>query len=643
MSFPRPAGWSLAILIATAAPAPPAGGGVVLKGEHAAVAVEPETLGVTLTPDGGPPLPVSAPRPAPVAVAGLATDASSARWRLPAEGVAVDIKLEPGDMLAVRFVADKAGQFTWPELAPDPSRRAYLLPMFEGRYVPADDAEWGAFFENKGGMDTTAELTMPFWGVDFGGRTLTYLLTNAFNNELALRPENGRLGGRLTHRFTPNQKIKEFGYRIHVGGSSPVEPANIYRRELVARGEFVSLRQKIEKTPDAAKLLGAAHVYLWGDGLSPDLLGRLAGAGLDRLWLGVPDWKMMRAGPAGVRRAVALGYVVGPYDSYHSIHAPGEEETWETAQFDRALFETGPVVRWDGSNKPGFKQKGFALSPLAARPYLERRVTALMGEFQCNSWFMDCDAFGEVYDDYSPLHPATQAEDAAARVARLEWIRDTFKVVVGSEGGTAFAAKAIHFGHGVMTPVVGWGDPDLKDRNSPYFLGAYYPPEAPAVLFKQVPMKPQYRRAYADPRFRLPLYEVVFHDSVVATHHWSGGSLKYDDPDHARELLELLYNVPPLYHLNAKEWAAREAEIKAHYAFFSPPHREAGLAAMTDFRWLTPDRLVQRTAFAGGLELLANFGDHPFPYDGISLPKQSLTARNGGVVRVYSPGASAGQ
>ena len=37
----------------------------------------------------------------------------------------------------------------------------------------------------------------------------------------------------------------------------PIEPARLYRRLLVESGEFVSMRQKIARTPDAEKLLGA--------------------------------------------------------------------------------------------------------------------------------------------------------------------------------------------------------------------------------------------------------------------------------------------------------------------------------------------------------------------------------------------------
>jgi hypothetical protein len=633
--------------------------------------------------------------------------------------------------------------------------------MFEGLYVPADDESWAKFLVGQGPLDTTAGLSMPFWGIDCGPHTLTYVITNPFNNELSWGRDGGRLTARFTHTFPPNAKTREYGLRVYLGGASPVEPARVFRQYLMEHGQIVSFKAKMTRTPDVSKLLGAAHVYLWGDGLigrrdlanlggiaqriveqsdaavpsvgkrlwelmgadarallkaipakewvdnhdrgeiaeefsrilerrdfygadawrgvslpdeartmlkagvsaltdaqvgrlnclllrsafpgqlkpvetwgdgwSPKMIQTLADAGLDRLWLGSPTWTGLRNHPETVRKAIRLGYLTGPYDSYHSIHSPQETDTWETAQFDQQLYETGAIVRQDGTTRKGFRQKGHILSPLAARPYVERRVSDLMRQFQCNSWFIDCDAFGEVFDDYSSLHPATQEEDMNARLSRMAWIRDTFKIAIGSEGGSAYAAGTIHFAHGMMTPVIGWDDGDMKDRSSKYFLGGYYPPDGPAIFFKQVPLKPEYRRVYADPRYRLPLYEMVFHDSVVATHQWGYGSLKFTDEDHARELLELLYGVPPLYHLNLDEWSKRRAEIKAHYDFFSPLHRQAGLLPMTDFGWLTE--------FGDALELVANFGTRSSSYQGTNLPPRSILAARSGMKnpRLYTP------
>ena len=562
--------------------------------------------------------------------------------------------------------------------------------------------------------------------------------------------------------------MKEYGVLFEVGTDSLVEPARRYRQWLVERGEFVSLKDKIRRTPEAAKLPGAAHIYLWGDGLlcqgdvsdwkrfarelksqgeseagsagkriwalmkpeakdfvsrmtqaersdkymkgqiteelnhllrqpdlydasawkratlapatagllqrdrsqlsqadichlnshllaaafpncladpetwgngtSPKMIRQLAAAGFDRLWLGSSGWDGFLDRPEAVATAKEAGFLIGPYDSYHSIHRPGEPDTWETAQFDAALYESGAIVNADGTKRRGFKQKGFLLSPDAARPYVEKRVAGLMTAFRANSWFIDCDGFGEFFDDYSARHPATQQSDMESRISRMAWIRDTYGAVIGTEGCSAGVARVVHFSHGVMTPVIGWGDPDLKDKESKYYLGAYYPPDEPQVFFKAVPLKEEYRYIYFEPRFRLPLFQTVFHDSVVATHHWSFASLKARDETRIVELLELLYQVPPLYHLNVQEFQKRKAQLQRHYQFFSPLHRETALLPLTDFKWLTPDGTVQRTEFGNKVELVANFGSADFHYGNARVAPQSILAnRDGGNARMYAP------
>ena len=685
-------------------------------------------------------------------------------WKLPERHLTVRIELIE-NTLTSEFIQDASisdtQSLTWPIIENTDAIHGYILPFFEGSYVPKDDATWQDFLSKRGPINTTAGLSMPFWGLDLGDRTLTYILTNPFNNKILFsKTEASALGMQVSHTFTPNWKEKKYGVRLSLGEASPVEPAKQYRRWLQQNGEFVSFAEKIKQTPAAEKLLGAAHAYLWGgkmisrydvidwkafatklsrgsneraaetiegrifsrlnteaqkavqeivqsnhptnyvrrvvsraisaqlekpnfyepyawtgisltsetekllsrnpstlsipelyrrnslllyaafpntlrhpnawgDGLSVKLLERFAKNGLDRLWLGADSWQDGFRHPTAVAKARELGYLVGPYDSYHSIHHPNEENTWETAQFDLSLYESGGIVNADGTKSGGFKKKGYHLSPLVAQPYVEDRVNGILTQMPTdfNSWFIDCDAYGELFDDYSPSHPATQLDDMNARLTRMAWIRDTHAMVVGSEGGSAYAAGTIHFAHGMMSPVIGWSDPDMKDKASPYYIGGYWPPEAPAIHVKQVPLKEHYFYLYYDPRFRLPLYQIVFHDSVVTTHHWGYSSLKFTNAVETVALLELLYNVPPLYHLNTARFAKHKDWIKQHYAFFSPLHRQIGGKAMTDFEWLTEDKLVQRTMFADTVEMFANFGTEPFEDKKVVVPGRSVVAR----------------
>ena len=139
-------------------------------------------------------------------------------------------------------------------------------------------------------------------------------------------------------------------------------------------------------------------------------------------------------------------------------------------------------------------------------------------------------------------------------------------------------------------------------------------------------MKEKYQFFYYDPRFRLPLYEIVFHDSVVTTHHWQNASFKFKNMIDTIALTELLYMVPPMYHLNLDVLAQHQNAIRKHYLFFSPLHRKTGFIRMNDFTWLSPDRLLQRTAFDNRLEMIANFSNQARPYQGYTIPARSILA-----------------
>ena len=140
-------------------------------------------------------------------------------------------------------------------------------------------------------------------------------------------------------------------------------------------------------------------------------------------------------------------------------------------------------------------------------------------------------------------------------------------------------------------------------------------------------MKERYQYFYYDPRFRLPLYEIVFHDSVVSTHQWANGSLKYSNVLDTVALTELLYMVPPLYHMNLDEFEKHREIMKRHYDFFSPLHRKVGFAQMTDFIWLSADRMLQCAVFGEQVEIVANFSQELRRYQELEIPARSVLAK----------------
>lgn len=735
---------------------------ITLQNDLWRIFIQPDSLQIIAQPTEGERIQISAAQENLSPATEIRQKDNVLSWELPEQKVTIYVQLERQN-LSIRICARESGTFSFPLFRQMPNLKALILPRWEGCYIPLNDKIWVNYLIEYGVWDTLEGFCMPFWGVDCGEYILTFIITNRYHNAIRFSESDGQLEFKFTHEFIPARNDKEYGFLIRLSrNTSPVEPAKEFRKWLIERGKFVSMREKMKKIPKVRRLLGAAHIYLWGDalitrhdiyrnkwvsfckklveqgksdtpspgkrikelmnpdcwakvveistmkypydyiktevtnelsrllerrdfyderawqgiqipdearrllnkerdslseaelcrmnclllqsaypeymlevddwgnGVSVKMLKKLQRNGFDRLRLCVDGWRGIEKRPTVARVADEMGYLFGTYDSYHSIHNPalrGTDATWDTAQFDQELYEKGPIVGKDGKKLTGFKGRGYKLSPIAAFPYVKKRVSRIMKNVPFNYWFVDCDAYGEVYDDYSPLHPASQEDDVNARLQRLAWIRDTYKLVIGSEGGSSYAAPVIHIAEGVVTPVFGWGDPDMKDKNSKYYLGAYYPPDGPRVFMKQVPLKEKYKYLFYDPRFRLPLYEIVFHDSVVSTHHWSRGSLKFTNVLDTVALTELLYMTPPLYHLNLDEFEKHKETMKSYYEFFSPLHRELGFSQMTEFTWLDKDHLIQRTVFKNRVELVANFSSTAFDYQGITIPPRSILAK----------------
>jgi hypothetical protein len=369
----------------------------------------------------------------------------------------------------------------------------------------------------------------------------------------------------------------------------------------------------------------------WG-GTPPGLILSMYEAGIKKAWLGLNCRTAAEIHPGFVLEANRTGYLIGPYDSYHSIHPPGEER-WVTATFDdTTLYHTAYIMNGEREPVRGFMGVGRKLNPLMAFPSVRSRTKGVFDQgIEFNSWFMDCDATGECYDDFTPSRMSSQRDDMEARLQRMAWIANEYDVVMGSETGNDYSANTIAFAHGMTTPVIAWGDPDMRsDRDSEYYVGAYYSMWGgiPPRYVKPVPLKDEYRYIYYDNRFNIPLFQLVYNDAVITSHHWEWGSLKVPDEIPGVSLREILYNVPPLYHLDRYHWDKYKKTIIRHAGVFGGTHSRAVTLEMTGFDWLSADRLVQRTRFGESLEIIANFGTEVFRYDDMVIEGQGLAVHD---------------
>ena len=547
-------------------------------------------------------------------------------WTVPELGMNVEIAPE-NDRLRLRFATQRELKFNWPLSGRDPAMKAILYPDGEGLYIPLDDPFWLGRFEQGYCRDTHGGLSMPFWSFHFGERTVSYLAVSDLQTELCFSNDGRRLSTYAVHDFRKRDGLPPYEILIWMGGASPVSPALDYKGWLKERGQYVSMDEKIGANPEAARLLGATHAYLYGDARTLKFLKELRRLGIDRFWLGYdqnPQADQYSANDRFIEEAKKLGFLVGPYDSFANIQDPKTADS-PNARWDSELYRAGCVINADGGRRTGFAGRGCELSSEAleraepAKHYIANRVKnyAATG---INSYFLDCDAFGELMDDYSPDHPMNPHKDRLNRLKRMRYISRDQKAVLGSEGVVGWATPVVHFSHGTLSVHndVLW--PLTRNRKK---FGGWWPPERPAIFFKPVNVEPDFAKAKYDPTYRLPLFEAAFHESVVVTDRWELSLAKLPQLIQTRALIELLYNVPSIWSLDLRQLKQHANRLTAHHSFFSPIHRGVGGKPLTDFRWLTADRKVQQTQFGNLMSLTANFSDAAFE----SIPAMCIEAK----------------
>jgi len=182
-----------------------------------------------------------------------------------------------------------------------------------------------------------------------------------------------------------------------------------------------------------------------------------------------------------------------------------------------------------------------------------------------------------------------------------------FHLVCGSETGHEAAVPVVHYFEGMLS------------------LGPYRVPDAGrdmARIWDDVPE--QVARFQLGHRYRLPLWELVYHDCVVAQWYWGDYNNKLPSLWDKRDLFNTLYGTPPMFMFRRDYWREHRERFVRSYRATGPVARATGYHEMVDHRFLTPDRDVQQTRFAGGVTVTVNFGDKPFRMpDGAQVPAMS--------------------
>ncbi len=354
------------------------------------------------------------------------------------------------------------------------------------------------------------------------------------------------------------------------------------------------------------KLLGAANIWCW-DGDAAGWCERLQALGIQRiLWSN-------RQPPEQIATLNAMPDVISSrYDIYQDVMDPGKKDQlrgwhsdWPSEAWpqDLMLDERGQWrPGWQVKAKDGTMIPCGVLCDKQAPDYARQRIAAELQDSRYQSRFIDTTTASPWRECYHPDHPMTRSESRQFKMELLKVVADEFNLITGCETGHDAAVPYCDYFEGMLS------------------LGPYRVPDSGrdmARLWDEVPERVGTNQT--GERYRLPLWELVYHDCVVAQWYWGDYNNKLPSLWDRRDLWNALYATPPMYMFNKAVFEQYQDRFVKSYQTIAPIVREAAYQPMVSHKWLTADHTVQQTTFANGLTVTVNFGNQPYPSPGDSV------------------------
>jgi hypothetical protein len=499
------------------------------------------------------------------------------------------------------------GEVRFPGALRAAAGQSWVLPLNEGLLVPGDDPH---FAGGQLQLYCGHGLCMPFVGLVAGEQGLLAIAETQDDAEVDL--EGAHAGAGIAATFVWQGARGAWAYPralrlVPVSGHGYVGVAKAYRAWAARDGRVVTLAEKATSVPQVAQLIGAVDVWWWLAGESwaedphPERAAQaMRAAGIERaLW-------SHEAGPEAIEGIRALGYLPGRYDIYQDVYAPETPASW----VNKAGWPDDLVLLKDGSWMKGWviREQGteFPGGVVCAKPGLERlraTVAADLATHHYGARFLDTTTASPLRECWNPRHPLSRSDDRGWKVAQLRAISGEFKLVCGSETGMDLAAPVVHYFEGMMS------------------LGPYRLPDAGYDLFSYRAPQEDFLRFQTGPFYRIPLVELVYHDCLVNYWYWGDASNRVPEAWDDRDLLNALYGTPPVFVLDQKRWDADHERFVRSYRLGGETARIAGGQEMTEHAFLSADHTLQRSRFADGTTVWANFaGQDAFLADGTVIP-----------------------
>ncbi|MBR4900375.1 MAG: hypothetical protein IKZ46_05490 [Victivallales bacterium] len=407
--------------------------------------------------------------------------------------------------------------------------------------------------------------------------------------------------------------LKHFGktprvYRfVFVDKGGYVTVAKAFRAWAQKNGYLVTLRKKAWHNPNVNKLMGAADVW---DGNNLEFCKLAKSYGIDKLLING------QFNANDMKQAASMGYLLGKYDVYTDIYNNKETITAASAPLPGHAVQKadGTIMKawttFDGSRTSW--KRCTSLIPAAAQICMPPDLA----QYPYEARFLDVTTSEGLYECYNPDHPMTRSdkrrysEETAHYMAN--WQTGYLNLVTGGEHGKWWCAKDMHYVEGMQSgghANYSWPAGHLKRPESK----THDPrnPDKPTNAFTT-----RYEVYGVGPKYRVPLWDLVFHDCITTTWYW-GDSTDFlikaaPEITPRKDAFNVLYASMPMYWMNKQGlWKNDRDAFLRSYFHATKVHEAIGMEEMTAHYFLNDDRTVQMTSFADGTDIIVNMDPIP--------------------------------
>lgn len=516
-----------------------------------------------------------------------------------------------GDEIVVSIASSADDAMPWMTYSPAPldvrKDDWLIVPRGEGLRYPVNEDNPGLIC-GWTWQTGSAGLVMPFSGVaESRGEGAGYMIVVDTPDDGGLYYARTRLGERLWTMSPVWTNVRgKFGYvrrvrYIFFPSGGYVSMAKRYREIALRQGLVKTLAEKAKSRPNVAKLAGAADIWWWDRGDRAKVAEELRTAGMNRLlFCNVQSFTSNE-----VKRIAKMPDVlVGRYDIYQDVYRPeivsalnakptawlpGRDAWPHDCVWSNRTADSW-IAGWKVRTRDGRLMPCAVMCDLCAPLYMEKYVSSDLKTHPYTARFIDTTTTVPLRECENPLHPMTRTECRNARVKLLQTVQTRWNLVTGSEVGASWAVPYCDYFEGMLSP----GNYRIKNAGRDV----------------QVPCNewPDHVERYGlNPKYRIPLWELVFHDCVQSTWFWGDYNNKMPELWKRRDLFNALWGTMPMYIMDKDRWASDRDRFVSSFRLVSPIQRDTAMHEMTSHRTLSDDFNVQRSEFADGTSVTVDF------------------------------------